>query len=405
MTKLAWRNIWRNRRRALITMASIFFAVFFCTVMNSMVSGLWEKMRDDALRTQAGHIQIHLKGYWQDKIMDNFMDIDDSVITKLETLENIENVSPRVEFVAMASNGTQSKGVAVLGVSPEKEKEKSNLPIRIAEGNYLSETDDGILIGEGLANYLNVDIGDTLIFIGQGYQGANAAGLFPVRGLLRMPIVEMDNGIVYMTIPTAQAFIDMPNGYSGILISIIKENQLNTTLNACQKIINEVALDKYAVLPWTVTMKELLKTAESHEGMVKMIMFILYLIVGFGILGTVIMMTNERKREFAMMISLGMSRWRLKIITLLELIILTLSGVLLSLIVTIPVILYFSYYPIQLTGDMAKAYEDLGMEAVMLTVVDASIFINQAVTVLVFAAITFIYPLRKIRKMKITENR
>ena len=372
--------------------------------MNSIVSGLWEKMRDDVLRTQAGHIQINLKGYWQDKIIDNFMDMNEEVIVKLGALENIENISPRVEFVAMASNGTLSKGVAVLAISPDKEKEKSNLPIRLKKGSYLHETDEGILIGEGLSNYLNVNVGDTIIFIGQGYQGANAAGLFPIRGLLHLPTIEMNNGVVYMTLPAAQTFIDMPNGYSRILISVIKEKHLNTTLKTCEEIVNEVVPEKYEVLPWTVTMKELLNTAQSHEGMVKMVMFILYLIVGFGILGTVIMMTNERKREFAMMISLGMERGRLKIITLLELLLLTLTGVLCSLAVTIPVTYYFAHNPIQLTGDMAKAYEELGMQAVMFTTVKTSIFINQTLTVLAFAAVTFVYPMRKIRKMKITTD-
>jgi ABC-type lipoprotein release transport system permease subunit len=401
---IAWRNIWRNRRRTIITMASVFFALFFCTVLNSFVSGLWEKMRDDVLRTQAGHIQIHLNGYWQDKVLDNFMDMDKEMIAKLEVLDNIENVSPRIQIVAMASNGTLSKGVAILAISPQKEKEKSNLPVRLKKGDFLCETDDGILIGEGLANYLNVDIGDTIIFIGQGYHGANAAGLFPIRGLLHLPTIEMDNGIVYMTLPAAQTFIDMPGGYSGILISIIKEGQLNETLKACEEVVNEVTPEKYEVLPWTVTMQDLLKTAQSHEGMVRMVMFILYLIVGFGILGTVIMLTNERKREFSMMISLGMTRRRLKIITLLELVILTLTGILLSFALTIPVTFYFAYNPIQFTGDMAKAYEELGMQAEMFTTVKASIFMSQALTILVFAAITFIYPMRKIRKMKIVNK-
>ena len=404
MLKLIWRNIWRNRRRAIITMASVFFAVFFCTIMNSIVNGLWEKMRDDTLRTQTGHIQIHQNGYWDDKIIDNFMIMDASVISRLEALDNIENISPRIVIAAMASYGTQSKGVAILGISPEKEKEKSNLPIRVTQGNYLTETDDGILIGEGLAEYLTVDVGDTVVFIGQGYHGASAAGLFPVRGLLRIPSIEMDNGLAYMTLPAAQTFIDMPDGYSGILISIQKENLLYETMQACEAIVNGETSGQYEVLPWTVTMEELMQTSASHKGLVRMIMLVLYMIVGFGILGTVIMMTNERKREFAMIISLGMSRRRLKVITLFELILLTLTGVALATAVTIPLTLYFSLNPIPLTGDIAQAYIELGMEAVMITTCEASIFITKAITILVFAGFTFFYPIRKIEKLKITNK-
>jgi ABC-type lipoprotein release transport system permease subunit len=303
-----------------------------------------------------------------------------------------------------------------MGISPKKEKEKSNLPIRLTKGQYLTETDDGILIGEGLANYLNVSIGDTLAFIGQGYHGSSAAGLFPIRGLLHLPIIEMDNGLVYMTLQTAQTFIDMPDGYSGVLISIKKESMLNETLSAVSSQLSVVSgqlsdssgentKNYYEILPWTTTMGELMKTAESHKGMVRMVMMILYLIVGFGILGTVIMMTNERKREFAMMISLGMSRGRLKVVTLFELILLTMLGVLLAIGISIPLTLYFSYNPIQMTGDMAKSFDEMGMEAIMPMIVDTRIFITQAITVFVFTCLTFIYPIRKIRKLKIMNNR
>jgi len=162
--------------------------------------------------------------------------------------------------------------------------------------------------------------------------------------------------------------------------------------------------ENYEVLPWTVTMKELLQTSASHKGMVSMIMLVLYLIVGFGILGTVIMMTNERKREFSMMISLGLSRRRLKVITVLELTLLTLTGVLLATAVTIPVTFFFSVHPIQLTGDLAQSYIELGMEPVMPTIVDAKIFITQSLTILFFACLTFIYPIRKITKLMISNK-
>ena len=399
--KLIWRNIWRNSRRAKITIASVFFAVFFCTLMNSVVNGLWEKMRDDALRTQTGHIQIHHKGYWDDKTIDNFMTMEAAVIGRLDALDNIENISPRIVIPAMASYGTLSKGVAIMGISPEKEKEKSNLPIRLTQGIYLTETDDGILLGGGLAAYLNVDVGDTVVFIGQGYHGASAAGLYPVRGLLQLPTIEMDNGMAYMALPTTQNFIDMPDGYSGILVSIQKEKLLNETINDISYHLSEVSSENYEVLPWTVTMEEMMKTSVSHKSLVRMIMLVLYLIVGFGILGTVIMMTNERKREFAMMISLGMSRKRLKVLTLFELIILTMTGVALAMAVIIPLTYYFSLYPIPLTGDIAQAYVELGMEAVMITTCETGVFINQATTVLIFAGITFFYPIYKIGKLKI----
>jgi ABC-type lipoprotein release transport system permease subunit len=415
--KLAWRNIWRNKRRAIITIASVFFSVFFCTIMLSITEGMWKKMIENTLRTQTGHIQIHGKDYWDDKITDNFMTMDKETIAGLEKTDNIDNVSPRVETFAMASFGTRSKGVAVIGISPEKEKEKSNLPVRIVRGNYLDENDDGILIGEGLAKYLNAEVGDTLAFIGQGYHGVSAAGLLPVRGILRMLTTEMDNGMIYMTLPSAQNFINMPDGYSGILISVIDERKLYETMRViCEKlritdyelrgkdcIVEKMGLK--AIYSWRFTMEKLLQTAETDKAFSKLTMYILYLIVGFGILGTVIMMTNERRREFAVMISLGMTRGKLKTVISLELLILALIGVMLALAVTVPVTFFFAANPIQITGDMAKMYEDMGMEAVIPMATDSIIFITQILTILVFSCLSLIYPATIIRKLKITDNK
>ena len=163
---LAWRNIWRNRRRTLITIASVFFAVFFCVIMTSFHTGTWERMTDNMLRTQTAHIQIHGKDYWGDKVVDNFMFMNVAAIAQLEHIDNITNVSPRIETFAMASFETTSKGIAVIGVSPEKEAQKSGLPSRLVNGEYLSETDDGIIIGEGLSKFLKAGVGDTLALIG-----------------------------------------------------------------------------------------------------------------------------------------------------------------------------------------------------------------------------------------------
>ena len=358
------------------------------------------------LITQAGHIQIHGKGYWDEKVVDNFMFMDAASIAQLENIDNVANVSPRVETFAMASFGVSSKGIAVAGISPEKERRKSNLPSRLVKGEYLPETDDGILIGEGLGKYLKANIGDTLALIGQGYHGASAAQLFTVRGIVKLMTAEMDNSMAYITLPSAQNFIDMHDGYSGILISIKNNNRLDETMKAIsdQLSVGENNTENYDVLSWHFTMKRLLQTAESDKAFLILLMTILYLIVGFGILGTVIMMTNERIREFCLMISLGMSRMRLCTIVSVELIIKSLIGTMLAIVVTIPIVLWFNANPIQMTGEMADTLVQFGLEPILPMAVHTYLFTNQIMTILVISLLTVIYPVRKIMKLKITNG-
>ena len=412
--KLIWRNIWRNRRRALITMASVFFAVFFSVLMNSFSTGVWNQMVDNTLRTQTGHIQIHGERYWDDKVIDNFMFMDAATIARIENIKGIDNVSPRVEIFAMAASASISKGIAVIGVSPEKEAQKSKLPSHLVSGGYLSETDDGILIGEGLAKYLKVTVDDTLALIGQGYHGASAAGLFPVRGVLKLMTADMDNSMAYVTLPAAQYFIDMPDGYSGLLISISDNNRLDEIMEVVSSQLSVVSgevtenlqleTENYEVFSWHFTMERLLQQAETDKAFGSLLMVILYVIVGFGIWGTVIMMTNERKREFGMMISLGMSRTKLSTTTLFELLVMSLTGVILALGVTIPVAYWFNINPIQITGSMADMFLEFGMEPVMPMSVETSIFTNQIITILAIVALTVIYPVRKIFKLELSKS-
>ena len=412
MLKLAWRNIWRNRRRAVITMSSVFFAAFFCIFMMSFNEGTWSIMIDNTLKTQAGHIQIHDKDYWDDKVIDNFMFMNALQIDAIDALENIENVSPRVETFAMASFGSVSKGIAVVGVSPEREAQKSNLPSRMALGEYLSENDDGILIGEGLSNYLKASIGDTIALIGQGYHGASAAQLFTVRGILNLMTTEMDYGMAYITLPAAQHFIDMPDGYSGILISIKDNKLLDETMRVITSQLSVVSerdtencqTENYEVYSWHFTMDRLLQSSESDKAFSLVLMYILYIIVGFGILGTVIMMTNERKREFCMMISLGMSRMKLVAVISIELMAMSLIGLILALAVTFPVAHWFAAHPIKMSGVMADTFLSYGMEPVLPMSTASSIFMLQIFTIFVISLFAIIYPVNKILKLNITHK-
>jgi ABC-type lipoprotein release transport system permease subunit len=307
----------------------------------------------------------------------------------------------------MASFGTTSKGIAVIGISPEKEAQKSNLPSRLIQGNYLTETDDGILIGEGLSAYLKASVGDTLALIGQGYHGTSAAGLFPIRGILKLISTEMDNGMIYMTLPSAQQFIDMPDGYSGILISIKDNKLLEETIRVISSqfsVFSEENTENYDVYSWHFTMERLLQTAESDKAFSFLLMYVLYIIVGFGILGTIIMMTNERKREFCMMISLGMSRIRLSTIISIELMIMSMIGLILAIVVTMPLTHWFALHPIKISGELADTFIQFGMQPILPMSVEPYIFTQQIITILIISLVAVIYPVNNILKLNISKK-
>jgi ABC-type lipoprotein release transport system permease subunit len=369
--------------------------------MMSFSNGSWGRMIENMLRTQTGHIQIHLKGYWDDQVTDNFMEMEEETITRLNGIEHVVNVSPRIETFAMASSDyNMSKGIAVVGIDPVKEDGKSSLSKRIVTGSYLGPADQGVLIGKALSEYLKVSVGDSLALIGQGYHGAGAVGLYPIRGIVSFITPEMDKGLLYMSLPAAQEFISMPDGYSGILIAIDDGKALEETL---QKVSEAIDTSVYEVLSWKVTMKDLLKQAESDAAFSKIILVVLYLIVGFGILGTVIMMTTERRREFGMVVALGMRKGRLAGSVALELFFMTCIGLLAGLVVSIPIVLFFYYHPIPIGGELAVAMSAYGMEAVIPMEASPVLFVSQVLIVLLITSLTILYPVRVILKLEVNK--
>ena len=174
--ELAWRNIWRNKRRTLITAASIFLAIFLALIMRSMQIGSYARIIDSIVHTYTGYIQVHKKGYWDEKDINNSFVLSDSLLRQVSSIPNVTVATPRLESFALASSGPKTKGVLVIGVQPGMEERLSAADQLVVKGKYLAPSDSGVLLARKLAEYLELKTGDTLVLIGQGYHGVSAAG-------------------------------------------------------------------------------------------------------------------------------------------------------------------------------------------------------------------------------------
>ena len=134
---LAWRNIWRNKRRTFITLAAIAFAVFMSAFMRSFQAGVWDSAVDGAVKTYFGYAQIHKNGYWDDQSIENAIPYKAIVDNIPSQINEIYDLVPRIESFALASEGELTSGVLVLGISPEKENRLTNVKDKLIEGEYL----------------------------------------------------------------------------------------------------------------------------------------------------------------------------------------------------------------------------------------------------------------------------
>jgi len=399
--KIAWRNIWRNKRRTIITIASIMFALFFAIVMRGFQVGSYGNMKENAIESYSGYIQIHKKGYWDDKNINNVFEFDQQKINEFESDPRINVVIPRLESFALASSGDATKGVAVMGILPEKEDKMTKIKTYLQKGDFLETKDTSVLVAEELAKFLKIDVNDTLVLFSSGYHGATAAGLYHVKGLLKLPIPEMNRRTVYLSITEAQNFFSTGNQFTALAFDMDNLDDVN---NVEQDLISGIDQKKYEVMGWEVMNKELLQMIESDKAGGLIMIAILYMVIAFGILGTVLMMTNERVREFSMMISIGMQKRQLILVVIIELILLTILGVIAGFVISLPVMIYFYYNPIRFTGEVVEAMKDFNFEPILPMGIDLQIFINQAIVIIIISLIVMYYPILKILKLNVVKG-
>lgn len=395
--KLAWRNIWRNKKRTLITAGSVYFALLLSVLMIGLQKGVFNNMIKVSVEDFYGYVQVHKKGYTEDKTLVNTLEYNDKIKKCLLSNKNVNALHPRIETFSLSAYGDKTKGIAVIAVIPELEFAKPGLKKRLIAGEFPASESGGLVVTEKYAEYMGVGVGDSIAFIGQGYQGVSAIGLYRVAGIIKIPNPQLNSGLAYMELSEAQELFNL----EGRLTSIVLRLNDNKKLEETTKELTDVLPSDYEIFTWSQEMPQLKQLIESKAGGSQIILMILYIVVGFGIFGTALMMTAERIKEFAIMIAVGMQKSKIIIVVALEMFLIAIVGIFGSIVTSFPIMYYLHLNPMKLTGEIANTYESIGLEPIMPIAWDISYYYPQPVIVLVITFIAIMYPLYGIRKIKL----
>ena len=397
LLKLAFRNVWRNKRRTFITLAAVLFAVFLSSVLRSFQKGAWDNVFDTSINTFFGYVQIHKDGFWDDQTIDNSFESIEVLEDDLLSIANVKGVAPRLESFALASAGELTQGVAVIGVDPIKEDRLTGIRGKIEQGSYLKR--GGCIIAEGIASKLKLSVTDTLVLISQGFRGANAAGKYPINGIFRYALPDLNKTLVFLDLPSAQELYAAEGRLTSLALHIEKSTQVADIVDKVKAVVNQ---EDYEVMDYKELMPELVQARQLDEGGGYVTIGILYILIAFAIFGTIIMMTQERRYEYGVLTSIGMGRWTLFSVTFLETIILAVAGTLLGILLAMPVVYYLHIHPLDLSkmgNDATAAFENFGMEPIVPAAFSASVFARQALIIFLITVLLGIYPLYKILKL------
>lgn len=397
---MAWKNLWRNKRRTLITVASIFFGVLLSTIMSSMQDGTYGNMIDMSVKLASGYLQVQHPDYQDNKSINNIFTPSEKLLESLGEIKEITSTSKRLESFALLSSGPNTRGGAVIGFEPAKDKETSNLQNWISEGEFLESGDQGVLITYNIAKHLGLGVNDTIILISQGYHGVTAAGLYPVKGILEFSTPQMNSIGVFMDIKLAQEFYSAPGMITSLMIMV---NDY-TDVAPVERKLKHVTNGDFNVLNWQELNPEVVQFIESDKSGGIVMKAILYIVIGFGIFGTIIMMVAERRRELGVMVAVGMQKFKLSMVLLYETILIGIIGVLSGFVASVPVILMLVDNPIELPAELAEAYVQYGFEPYMFFGTAPSVYLNQVITIFIITLIISLYPVLKVKNLKVTKS-
>ena len=396
--KIAWRNIYRNKKRSLITITSVFAALLLIILMRALQFGFYDKLIETVVESYAGYVEIHADGFWDNQSLDNSMQVDQQLLDDIQSVEGVENIVQRLQTFSLISVGEKTKGGVINGINLSEEQKITDWNKKMVSGSFdLSHNE--IIIAKGIAEFFDISENDTLILYGQGYRGMMAAGKYPIKGVIDLKNPDLNKIGLFMTMESVRNYVSSDEISTHIIIG--KEKYYDEG-----KIVEDLGLilsDDYEVMTWKETLPEIEQTitADSAGGLI--MAFILYVIVVFGMFGTVLMMTEERKYEFGVLISIGMSRIRLFGIILVETIILSMVGVVLAVMVTYPISIYYNINPIDmaiLMGDGAvQMIEEMGFSPMIPMSISWDIPLSHSLVIFIFSLLISIYPAIKISKL------
>ncbi|MGR3812234.1 ABC transporter permease [Jiulongibacter sp. NS-SX5] len=394
---MAWRNLWRNRVRTSIMIAATLFAVFLAVVMQSVQEGVYERQIQNMVSYYSGYLQIQNEAFSDEKTIDNSLIFDRQLEDELKAIPEISAYSPRIESFALASSEEVSKGVMITGTVPELEDQLTGLRKRVKEGNYFTENSDELMIGKGLAKYLKVAPGDTLVFYGAGYHASTAVGKYPIGAILEFGAPQLNDNMIYMPLRASQQLFSAYDMATTVAINLGSRKDMH---DVQQTILTKLEGTGNTVKNWEEIMPELIQSIEGDRASGKIMLYVLYMIIGFVIYGTLLMMISERTREFSMLVAIGMKNKFLSFTLMVECLIMTFIGALLGSLLTIPITNYLKNSPVPLDGGAGSAYEQVGFEPVISAVTDPAIIATQTWTVALMSIVLSLYPMLKLLKLK-----
>ncbi len=321
---VAWRNLWRHRRRSLITAAAMGLGMALCMFTIALTDGMYLQIFDVMVTQNLGHVQVHHPSYPSRHQLGDTVADAAGLLVGIEELPQVQAVSTRVFAFALAGGADGSAGARLVGVDPVREQAVSRAAERVAAGRFLAETPaHEAVIGDGLAEELKLSVGDELVVIGQSAFGAMASDLYTVVGTFHTGSTALDRSGVYLHQADLQTLLDLPNQVHELVVVDQDADQAPILAESIRGLYLPAAAEgapdpSLLVRTWKEADPTAARLIGTQDVGKYITLGIVFSVAALGVLNTMLMAVFERTRELGVMRALGMTPGQLVALVLLE---------------------------------------------------------------------------------------
>jgi len=399
ISSIAWKNIWRNRVRSGVIISAITIGMFAGVFTATFYKGWINQRLEAGVETEVSHIQIHHPEFGENFELKNSIPEGNKLANDISREEFVNGVSARMVAQAMIASSETGTGVKILGIDPEKEKTVTNLYTKIPVGQYFEGVKrNPILIGKKLAEKLKVKLHSKLVITLQDSQGHLTNEAFRVCGIYSVGNGMFEEMNVFVLKTDLARFVQLDEITTHELVVHLKDHG---ELDSSAKILAEKHPD-LLVQNWKQMTPELGILNEYGNIYIYFFIGIILLSLGFGIVNTMLMAVMERVKEIGMLMAVGMSKFRVFWMLMLETVLLTLTGGFFGIVLGIVVTLATMKTGINLSF-YAEGLEDMGYSSHVFPVIEFEMVGIIVLLVFITGLIASIYPARKALKYKPAE--
>ncbi|MBI5209937.1 MAG: ABC transporter permease [Elusimicrobia bacterium] len=353
MLTLAWRNVWRNRRRSLITIASLAFGLSAIMFGQSLLKTLQSQLIEKSTGTITGHLQIQHRNIKDYKFPERYIDDPGPAEAALKAHPRVKSFGKRIHVTGLVSSPVTSSGVLIAGVEPSRESRVTSLSSYLTQGAYLKDGAHGVVMGEKLAQKLDLRLGEKAVVMAQAVDGSMGAEAVRLVGLYRTGSTIFDTQIIYVPLATLQEVLGVGGKVNHIVVRI---DDIMETDAARRELAETLGNQPVQVLSWKNVDREILGIQRFQNGLLKVVLVVVFLIVALGILNTLLMSLFERVREFGVLMAMGARpSWVMRLV-LFEAASLGLVGAVLGLVLGAAIIAHYGRCGLHLPLGEAVSY-------------------------------------------------